>query len=93
MITCSNGDVPFNIAVQSNNKFKLEETFTWVAPVSLKNPFRFKFTVVLDFEHFWVNEETNDIPVAKISAEEYKLKTSINHEYYIYRLYIKNCFA
>lgn len=93
MISCSsNGDEPYNAVVQSNNKYKTRDTFTWIAPLSLKGPIRFKFTVVLNFEHFWTNEETEEIPVAKISPEEYKIKNSINHEYYIYKLYTQNCF-
>jgi hypothetical protein len=47
---------------------------------------------VLNFEHFWTNQETEDIPVVKLSQEEFELKSSINHEYYIYKLYIENCF-
>uniref|UniRef100_A0A2S2PDB5 Defense protein l(2)34Fc n=2 Tax=Schizaphis graminum TaxID=13262 RepID=A0A2S2PDB5_SCHGA len=93
MITCSNGEEPYNAVVQSNNKYKLKDTFTWIAPLSLKGSFRFKFTVVLNFEHFWTNQETEDIPVAELSQEEFELKNSFNHEYYIYNLYIKNCFV
>ncbi|XP_026808656.1 defense protein l(2)34Fc-like [Rhopalosiphum maidis] len=93
MITCSNGEEPYNAVVQSNNKYKLKDTFTWIAPLSLKGSFRFKFTVVLNFEHFWTNQETEDIPVAKLSKEEFELKNSFNHEYYIYNLYIQNCFV
>lgn len=48
---------------------------------------------MLNFEHFWTNEETDDIPVAELSAEEFKIKNSINHEYYIYKAYIQNCFS
>jgi len=53
----------------------------------------FRFTVVLNFQHFWTNEETNDIPVTKLSPEEFNIKNSINHEYNIYKLYTKNCFS
>ncbi|NP_001233023.1 uncharacterized protein LOC100166015 isoform X1 [Acyrthosiphon pisum] len=93
MISCSNGNEPYNSVVQSNNKYKITDTFTWIAPLSLKGSIRFKFTVVLNFKHFWTNEETDDIPVAKLSPEEFNIKNSINHEYYIYKLYTKNCFS
>lgn len=53
----------------------------------------FRYTVVHDFEHYWTNEETDDIPITSISPEEYKIKSSSNHEYYVYKLFIKNCFS
>ncbi|XP_025197942.1 defense protein l(2)34Fc-like [Melanaphis sacchari] len=93
MISCPNGDEPYNVAVQSNNKYKSKETFTWVAPLSLEGFIRFKYTVVLNYEHYWTNQETEDIPVAKISQEEFNMKKSINPQYYIYKLYIQNCFS
>lgn len=71
-------------ALASNNKRR----FALVTNVSV-----FRYTVVLDYEHFWVNEETDDIPVAKLSAQEYITKTATNHDYYIYKLYVQNCFA
>lgn len=55
--------------------------------------FTFRYTVVLNYEHFWVNEETDTVPVVQLSPEEYELKSSINHEYYVYKLYVKNCFV
>ncbi|XP_015374076.1 PREDICTED: defense protein l(2)34Fc-like [Diuraphis noxia] len=42
MISCSNGDEPYNAVVQSNNKYKITDTFTWIAPLSLKGSIRFK---------------------------------------------------
>jgi len=48
---------------------------------------------VVNFEHYWTNEETKDIPVVPISQEEFDIKNSINHEYYIYKLYTQNCFS
>lgn len=53
----------------------------------------FRYTIVHDYEHFWTNEETKDISVATLSKQEYKQKSSINHEYYIYKLYTQNCFS
>ncbi|KAE9534742.1 hypothetical protein AGLY_008034 [Aphis glycines] len=93
MISCSNGHEPYNSVVQSNNKYKITDTFTWIAPLSLKGSIKFKFTVVVNFEHFWTNEETKDIPVVPLSQEEFDIKNSINHEYYIYKLYTQNCFS
>lgn len=52
----------------------------------------FRYTVVLDFEHFWIHEETESIPVVQLSLTEYKEKMSMNYEFYINKLYIQNCF-
>lgn len=46
-----------------------------------------------DYKHFWTNEETAEIPVLEISPEESNIKSSINHEYYIYKMFIKNCYS
>ncbi|XP_025419498.1 putative defense protein 1 [Sipha flava] len=93
MISCSKGNEPYNAVVHSNNKNKLKAFFTWVAPISIKGPLIFKYTVVHDYKHFWTNEETAVIPVLEIPPEEYAIKSSINHEYYIYQMFIKNCYS
>lgn len=46
-----------------------------------------------DFEHYWTGVESEDIQVAELSQKEFQIKSSINHEYYVYKLYLKNCYG
>ncbi|XP_050425074.1 putative defense protein 1 [Adelges cooleyi] len=89
MISCVSGNEPYNAVVQSNNKNKTSESFSWVAPKELKGTFKFKFTIVQDYKHYWIGEETAEVQVAEHG--ENSIEVNSNYDYTIYRMYRINC--